>query len=337
MARAMASGGGGGGGRGGMIQQQQLGDNMAAQQGTQFPVTPASPVHASQNPMFVGQGGGGGGMDPRMAGINVNNLTPQQRQVLMQHQQRNSSGGGGGGSQGGMNMNISNNPQMNINPMQMNHVNANPHLAAFQEQQRIRMAQERMALAGAGNAVGGISPTSPDPGAFRSNSTIPGIARSARSPTDASTSISPVHSQTQTSRGGGNMMTQEDYQRMMMQQQQGQAVRAMAQSPAFGQQGWGQQQQQQQERQQQQQQQFGMSPPGSAVGAPSPPNSQNWNGAQYPFSSSSPVGGGGGLGEMQQLRHLSATPVSQQQRQTTPQNMTSPPTTENETDWFNWQ
>jgi len=138
------------------------------------------------------------------------------------------------------------------------------------------------------------------------------------------------------------MMMQEDYQRMMMQQQQGQAqaVRAMAQSPAFGQQGWGQQQQQQQERQQQQQlqqqQQFGMSPPGSAVGAPSPPNSHNWNGAQYPFSSSSPVGGGG-IGEMQQLRHLSATPVPQQQRQTTPQNMTSPPTAENETDWFNWQ
>lgn len=347
MARAMASGGAGGAGRGGMIQQQQLGDNMAVQQGTQFPVTPASPVHASQNPMFSGQGGGGvGGMDPRMAGINMNNLNPQQRHMLLmqqqQHQQRNNSagGGGGGGSQGGMNMN---NPQMNMNPMQMNQVNVNPQLAAFQEQQRIRMAQERMALAGAGNPAGGISPTSPDPGAFRSKSTIPGIARSARSPTDASTSISPVHNQSQTSRGGNMGMTQEDYQRMMMQQQQGQA-RAMAQSPAFGQQGWGQQQQQQQqqERQQQlqlqQQQQFGMSPPGSAVGAPSPPNSQNWNGAQYPFSSSSPIGGGGGgLGEMQQIRHLSATPApQQQQRQMTPQN-TSPPTTENEADWFNWQ
>lgn len=278
-------------------------------------------------------------MDPRMAGMNMNNLTPQQRQHLIQqqqHQQRNSSGGGGGGgSQGGMNMNISNNSQMNINPMQMNQVNVNPQLAAFQEQQRIRMAQERMALAGAGNAVRGISPTSPDPGAFRSNSTIPGIARSARSPTDASTSISPVHNQTQTSRGGGNMgMTQEDYQRMMMQHQQGQAqaVRAMAQSPAFGQQGWGQQLQERQ-----QQQQFRMSPPGSAVGAPSPPNSQNWNGAQYPFSSSSPVGGGGGIGEMQQLRHLSATPAPQQQRQMTPQNTTSPPTAENEADWFTWQ
>jgi hypothetical protein len=336
MARAMASGGGG---RGGMIQQQQLGDNMAVQQGTQFPVAPASPVHASQNPMFAGQGGGGGGMDPRMAGMNMNNLTPQQRQLILkqQHQQRNSSGGGGG-SQGGMNMN---NPQMNMNPMQINQANVNPQLAAFQEQQRIRMAQERMALAGAGNAVGGISPTSPDPGAFRSNSTIPGIARSARSPTDASTSISPVHNQTQTSRGGNMGMTQEDYQRIMMQQQQGQAqaVRAMTQSPAFGQQGWGQQQQQQERQQQQQlqqQQRFGMSPPGSAVGAPSPPNSHNWNGAQYPFSSSSPVGGGG-IGEMQQIRHLSATPAPQQQRQMTPQNTTSPPTAENEADWFNWQ
>lgn len=107
MARAMASGGAGGAGRGGMIQQQQLGDNMAVQQGTQFPVTPASPVHASQNPMFAGQGGGGGGMDPRMAGMNMNNLNPQQRHMLLmqqqQHQQRNNSagGGGGGGSQGG--------------------------------------------------------------------------------------------------------------------------------------------------------------------------------------------------------------------------------------------
>ena len=335
MARAMASGGAGGGGRGGMNPQQQLGDNMAVQQGTQFPVTPASPVHASQNPMFAGQGGGGGGMDPRMGGINMNNLTPQQRHMLlMQQQQRNSSGGGG--NQGGMNM----------NSMQMNQISVNPQLHAFQEQQRMRMAQERMGLAGANNAAGGISPTSPDPGAFRSNSTIPGIARSARSPTDASMSISPVHNQTQTSRGGNMGMTQEDYQRMMMQQQQGQAqgVRAMAQSPAFGQQqGWGQQQQQERQQQQQQQlqqqQQFGMSPPGSAVGAPSPPNSQNWNGGQYPFSSSSPVGGGGGgIGEMQQIRHLSATPApQQQQRQMTPQNTTSPPTAENEADWFNWQ
>ena len=273
-------------------------------------------------------------MDPRMGGINVNNLTPQQRHMLlMQQQQRNSSGGGGGGNQGGMNM----------NSMQMNQISVNPQLHAFQEQQRMRMAQERMGLAGANNAAGGISPTSPDPGAFRSNSTIPGIARSARSPTDASMSISPVHNQTQTSRGGNMGMTQDDYQRMMMQQQQGQAqaVRAMAQSPAFGQQqGWGQQQQQERQQQQQlqQQQQFGMSPPGSAVGAPSPPNSQNWNGAQYPFSSSSPVGGGGGgIGEMQQIRHLSATPAPQQQRQMTPQNTTSPPTAENEADWFNWQ
>jgi hypothetical protein len=206
----------------GMPMQNNAGGIQGAQfpgstNGQASPIPPQSPMmhQAQQNPMFTlsgnpGQNNAGNtGIDPRVmmsggGGINMNNLTPHQRQqlMLMQQQQQQPSRFGGNNAP-------PNSSMMSMNPMTMN---LNPQQAAAFAAQH----QQRMAHAG--------SPTHASPGIdggqgfpiLRSNSTIPGIARSTRSPSESAPS--PMTPRGPPARGSS--LSQEDYQRMMMQQQQ---------------------------------------------------------------------------------------------------------------------
>jgi hypothetical protein len=323
--------------------------NNMGMSGGQFPGPSASPVSANppQSPMSqqaqmyalnnIGQnnggggGGGGGGMDPRSMlppGMNINNLTPIQRQQLMLMQQSRFNNS---------NMNPAQMGSQQMNPTQMS-----PQQVAYAQQQQERMReQQRLAqlqASGMGTPQGSASPM---PGgdtfpALRSNSAIPGIARSTRSPSDGAQS--PMTPRVPTR---GSSMGQEDYQRLMAQQQ-AQASRAMAaRSPVYSQH---QQQQQIPSGWQQQGMQinpsssYGMSPPPSAGpygGGPSPSNNQNWSQqgqGGYPFASS--PGSGHQPDHMQQIRHMSGTPGPQQQMQ--PQNTSPPAEQSNEFDIFSW-
>lgn len=320
------------------------------------PIPPQSPMmhQAQQNPMFSltgNQGQSNAGIDPRimMSGggnMNINNLSPHQRQqlMLMQQQQQQQSSRFGGNSA------PPNSSMMNMNPMSPMNMNMNPQqTATFAAQHQQRMAH-------------GGSPSHPSPGTdgqgfpvLRSNSTIPGIARSTRSPSEAAPS--PMTPRGPPARGSS--LGQEDYQRMMMQQQhaqaQAQVARGMssAPSPVYNQQQqqqhsqWPQNQNQNQGQQAMQmnmsmgqQGPYGMSPPGSAGGhygggsgggssAPSPSNSQsqNWllqGQGNYPFAPSPGAAGSVHHSDhMQagQIRHMSATPGPQQMSS---QNMNSP-------------
>ena len=331
--------------------------------------------------------GGVGNMDPRMMGGNLpggmsmggngtaGNLTShqQQRQLLLMQQQRaggnvgmpmggggSASGGlgvGGGAGGGGGGMTPAQFANMNMSGMGSGNVSAMMQQQIMQE--RMRQQQQAAQMGGASSPTHGGSPMGSETGfpgssagpSMRSTSSIPGIARSTRSPSD--TGPSPLTPRGPMQRGPSGSMTQEDYQRMLQQQQHGQAVRAMSsQSPAFNQQMMGSQQQaqmlahQQLQHQQQQQQggsSYGMSPPPSATGAqfgggvsaPSPTNSQSWGtpavGSGYPFAPSPATS--------DHPRHMSATPAPQQQRQGTPQN--TPPAADqnipNDFDLFtNW-
>ncbi|KAG6856170.1 hypothetical protein H0H87_006854 [Tephrocybe sp. NHM501043] len=276
-------------------------------------------------PIGGGGGGGGGGMDMRGGGmannINLNNLTPTQRQQLMMMQQsqfRGNTPGGGGGQMPGGGGGGGGGPMM---------LNQQQQLSMREQQQRMIQAhaqQQQQQQAGSPPTHPG-SPMSGDPTfpALRSNPSIPGIARSTRSPSDGA--VSPMTPRVPT-RGGA----QDDYQRMMQAQQQMQARGMSAGSPVYN-----PQQQQQQQTQQMgvtgtgwqgnqhqgmqmglgQQQQgggassgYGMSPPpgsagshggmpfsggggGGGMNAPSPSSSQNWGSSQsghgnYPFSPS---------------------------------------------------
>ncbi|KAF8450941.1 hypothetical protein L210DRAFT_3639971 [Boletus edulis BED1] len=242
----------------------------------------------AQNGMFAfGQGHTNPGMDPRMAGSNFssqmqggmpNNMNVnQQRQFIhmQQQQMRNTNGG----------------------------MNAVPNMMSSQ-QHAYAMAQ-RMAQAGpsqSGNNVGG-SPMSAPAGdqfpALRSNSTIPGIARSARSPSDGV--HSPMTPRAPSRLSQQPQLQQNDYSQAMMQHPHV----AMAQNPAtFNPQvqnpNWPQ------SGQQPMQQQMGMvagqmngfsmnSPNGAGVGggffgsAPSPSNS-NWQQHPQAMTGSYPYG-----------------------------------------------
>jgi hypothetical protein len=179
---------------------------------------------------------------------------------------------------------------------------------------------------------------------LRSNSTIPGIARSTRSPSDGASSPMTPRGLTRTT-----SMQQDDYQRLIQaqqqqqQQQQQQANRGLTvQSPTFNPQlqqassNWQQQQQPQQQQSNPHQQMmqmnhgqnsYGMSPSGNAAhpsglaftGVPSPTNSQSWSQVpNYPFSPSPSSGSGHLLHQPDRVatpRHLSATPAPQQQQQ----------------------
>ncbi|KAG9317088.1 hypothetical protein JVU11DRAFT_1275 [Chiua virens] len=157
----------------------------------------------AQNGMFsFGQGPANPAMDPRMASSNFSsqmpggmpnnmNMSQQQRQIMiMQQQMRNANG------------------NMNAVPSMMN-------------PQQYAMAQ-RMAQAGSsqpGTGAGG-SPMSAPAGdqfpALRSNSTIPGIARSARSPSDGL--HSPMTPRAPSRLSQQPQLAQNDYSQGMMQQ-----------------------------------------------------------------------------------------------------------------------
>jgi len=288
--------------------------------------------------------GGMGTMDPRMA---MGNMTSQQQQrqlLLMQQQQRAANGMGGGqfnvppGSMGAMMMNQQQQQQL-----------------AFQRQQQQQQQGQGQGPMNSSTSTHPGSPMVPSDFApssgsgggggppMRSNSAIPGIARSTRSPSDGAPS--PLMPRGMPTRVGS--IGQEEYQRMMLQQQHGQAVRAMAsQSPAFNQHqqmmaaggggassNWSQQGGPN----------YGMSPSdnasgfggggGPGPGAPSPTNhGQSWSTAThggYPFAPSPSAS--------DHVRNMSATPAPQQQNQATTHD--SPPTDQmipSDFDLFNW-
>ncbi|KAF7330805.1 hypothetical protein MVEN_02419700 [Mycena venus] len=207
---------------------------------------------------------------------------------------------------------------------------------------------------GDGRRRGGQGGSPPHPGspmmgndfpALRSNASIPGIARIARSPSDGGGGPGGMGTPRM---GPARMPSGDEFQRMMQQQQQ---QRGNAGFGVGGPQGFaGQPSQGWQQNQQQQAMQMGMGGggggqygmgggmggggprPGSAYGgAPSPPgggggmgNNQNWGGqAQgYPFAGSP----GADLG-MQ--RHMSGTPAPGMQQNPNPP-------TDGDYDSFNW-
>ncbi|KAJ6627387.1 hypothetical protein B0H10DRAFT_2429314 [Mycena sp. CBHHK59/15] len=302
----------------------QMGGAGQSPQNPMFPMNAGMDLRAMNSTPLPG-GGGGGPMNMAM-----NGMTPQQRQLLLMQQQQ----------RGGMaNMN----PGMGMSPQQM---------AFAQQEQRMRMEQQqRMAAAQQGGSA--THPGSPmmsnDFPTLRSNSSIPGIARIARSPSDGSQgSMTPRMAPAR-----GPSMGAEDYQRAMMQQRGMQG-----QNAGFSPQQFQQQQQQQtanwQQNQMQQQQAMqmhggggggsgygiGVGRPGSgyggAGGAPSPPGSghggqnQNWGQGQggapgYPFAGSP----GANAEQIAMQRHLSGTPVPHMQQNA------SPPT-DGDFDPFNW-
>jgi hypothetical protein len=283
-----------------------------------------NPMQNAQNPMFSspvngGQGAGMGlGMDARamqamQQNANINNLTQQQRQQLMLMQQSSMRAGG------------SNNSMMSMNPQ-----------GTQQEQQRL--SQKR--LPNQGNSPSNTSSMSlpNDSYSLRSNPTVPGIARSTRSPSESAPSPSTR----------GPSMNQDDYQRAMMQAQQMQASRGMGTpqlggNPNFNTQmqasmGWPQQQQQPQQGMQMQgamDPNYPMSPPRSAGhgGSPHaggsspgtwPHNTQGMGGGTYPFDND----------RASASRHTSATPAPQMMQPL--QNMSLDQGAPGEVDFFNW-
>ncbi|KAK2462327.1 hypothetical protein APHAL10511_005633 [Amanita phalloides] len=149
-----------------------------------------------------------------MSGINMNNLNPHQRQLLLMQQQQRGGGNmamGNAGMAAGLATGVSGSGSsaMMINPQQM----------ALSPQQIQQQQQQRM---GGGMSVNMGSPMSGGANDFapalRSNNTIPGIARSARSPSE--TSPNPMTPRGGNAVGRGASMGPEDYQRMMMKQQQ---------------------------------------------------------------------------------------------------------------------
>lgn len=306
------------------VPMQSSGPSPVSPLGQQSPVSSQPQQQMSAQPQqtgmypFSNQGHNAPSVDPRIAAPNFSqqmpgnmsamNLNQQRQLMLMQQQMRNSSG----------NMNA---PNL-MNPQQA---------FAMQQQQ-----QQHRGMPQGGPSQGGSPMSAPANDAFpalRSNSTIPGIARSGRSPSES------VHSP-MTPRAPSRLSSQppiqpEDYQRAMTQQPQpgmmGTQQNAGSFHPQMQYHQWpnGQQQQQQQHQQQQQQQQqlslggqmngFGMNPQGGAVaangpygGSISPSAGPNWQqqsmNGYYPQSNQrppnipmqqniSPIGGDTSTGE----------------------------------------
>ncbi|KAJ7667589.1 hypothetical protein DFH06DRAFT_1380833 [Mycena polygramma] len=300
---------------------QMSGGGGPSPQNSMFPATAGMDPRAMSSTPLPGGGGGGGGM-------NMGGITPQQRQLFLMQQQQRGGGGGGGGGMGNMN------PGMGMNPQQ---------LAFQQQQERMRMEQQRMAAAQQGGSP--PHPSSPmmsnDFPALRSNASIPGIARIARSPSDGT----PGGMTPRMAPARGPSMGPDDFQRAMMQQRGGMPGQGggggfggpqgfPSQQPS---QGWQQNQLQQQAMMQGGGGgggQYGMGGPrpGSAYGgAPSPPgggggmSNQNWGQGQggYPFA-----GSPGASADLGMQRHMSGTPAPHMQQN-------SPPT-DGDFDPFNW-
>jgi len=280
------------------------------------PASPAShqaPGHQlhgqSQNVMFPlgNQGRDNSVADPRIGnpninshpnGINPNNLTPQQRQLfLLQHQQQ---------------------LMKHSNPAAMMN---SPQGYAFQERirqehQRVAQAQQAGSPTHAGSPLG--LPSNDTFPTLRSNSTIPGIART-RSPSESAPS--PVTPVTPRALTRGPSLGQEDYQRMIQAQQQQQQQQRVQNLPFHQQMPQSSNWQHGQSMQMGagQGSTFGMTPPGSAghgtpYGVPSPTNSQNnWSqgpsgGVHYSFSPPPPSQSD----RVHTPRHMSSTPAPRQ-------------------------
>lgn len=221
--------------------------------GMSIPMANANPAQFSglaiehQNNMFPAgmQGANAGAVTGAggMSGININNLNPHQRQLLiMQQQQRAgtnmgmgnvgmSSGAAPGASGSSASAMMMNSQQMGLSPQQL------------QQQQQQRMGGGQMNVGVGSPMLGGSNDFPP---ALRPNNSIPGIARSTRSPSDNSSS--PITPRSGNAVGRAASMGPEDYQRMLMKQQQGQSPQAtMFGSPGGAAQGmmggnWGSQQ-----------------------------------------------------------------------------------------------
>lgn len=189
--------------------------------GMSFPMANANPAQFSvgmgqQNNMFpAGMQNANLGPVAGVSGMNMNNLSPQQRQFLMMQQQQRAGGNmamGNAGAGVGAGASGPGGPGMMMNPQQMG-----LSQQQLQQQQLQQQQQQRMGVNMGSPMLGG---TNDFPPTQRSNNPIPGIARSARSPSDSSSgSMTPRPG---TAVGRGASLGQEDYHRMMMKQQQGQ-------------------------------------------------------------------------------------------------------------------
>ncbi|TFK56216.1 hypothetical protein OE88DRAFT_721083 [Heliocybe sulcata] len=328
----------------GMGQQQMSGHSP---QGGQFPFG-NNPNMSNVNmggvagPSGMGQGQNIPGMP---SGINLNNLSPQQRQFLLMQQQARGSGG------------------QNINPSMMNpqqYAQLRQQLQqqhAHQQQQMQGQAGSPPHSAGIGSpmvgpshgAEGGMHPSL---NALRSNSgAIPGIARSTRSPSDSGQS--PMTPRVPMRAPSAQQMhaqapSQDDYHRAMMQAQQAASARSGYVNPqqlAGG--GGGNWQQQMGMGMAQGQGSYNMSQGhgGSQGGAMSMGDqSQGWSqgGANYPYNVGSPaVGGQPSMhqGDPSHSRATSSTPIPMsashqyQHQQNNPQSGGQPG---DNFDIFNW-
>ncbi|KIP09807.1 hypothetical protein PHLGIDRAFT_125957 [Phlebiopsis gigantea 11061_1 CR5-6] len=256
--------------------------------------------HMQQGYPFPGSNNGPGSMDPRTSSLmgsltpaqqaSIANMTPQQRQLFLLQQQQQMMRGG--------------NP---ANPM-MNQQVFNPA-----QQQRMPGSSPHI-----GSPMLGGSPDGANfPAALRSNPGVPGIARSARTPSDhAPSPITPQLSQ----RGSTSM---DDFQRSMMQQAQRNIAQGGGMNQlAMGNAGWAQSQQNPMTPNQAS---FGaMSPPGSATGyggSPSIGGQQQWSpnaNASFQFNTGSPLGNPSADLMAPGSRQASATPAPQQMAQNSP-------------------
>lgn len=251
-----------------------------------------------------------------MGGMNMNNINTQQRQLLMmqQQQQQNHQQQMRGGSG---------------NPAMMN----SEAYAMAQERSR-QEQQQRMSQANSPANIGSppmSSSFSNDGNSFpalRSNSTIPGIARSTRSPSDGAPSpLSP-----QMTRGPS-----QDMRRMVNPSNMGQMSGFSPQMPNWQQKNQLGQQQQTMPMGHLQPPNYGVQPAagGNMFGGGPVSNQQNWGSNPYPMASS-PNSGGYQQSEQTLLnsRQSSSTPAPQMQHQGN-----SPPAQQhslNEFEMFNW-
>ncbi|KAI0092504.1 hypothetical protein BDY19DRAFT_488840 [Irpex rosettiformis] len=259
--------------------QGMMGGNMV---GGSMGLSNESPTRMSPTGHQFPTGSTGGGMSPSnpMSGLtaaqqnNLQSLTPVQKQQLMmlqQHQQMRSG---------------------NVNPNMLNQ-----QALTMQQQHQQRIIQQMASSAHVGSPMlGGTADGGNFPPSLRSNPSVPGIARSTRTPSDHSQSpMTPQLSQLGGQRGmnqlpqagmGGNM-NQSWPQNSQMGQGQG----------------------------------YGMSPPNSAGGfggmsggASSPMSNQQWNqNSQMMFSGGMGNQQLGDIGGLPISRQTSATPVPQPQ------------------------
>ncbi|KNZ76830.1 hypothetical protein J132_07016 [Termitomyces sp. J132] len=181
------------------------------------PIPPQSPMVPPNGGMFgmdgmgggAGGMGGGGGMSGGMGGaggmdmrglpnnMNMNSLQPTPRQLMLMQQSRVGGGAGGnvgagpGGQMPGGGVGVGG-PGMMMNSQQQQFIQEQNRIRQEQQHRMVQQhAQQQQQQAGAGGMMTPGSPMVGDPTfpALRSNpASIPGIARSTRSPSDGAVS-----------------------------------------------------------------------------------------------------------------------------------------------------